>query len=535
VGVSWGIVEEIAGRRSVTYIFGTFRLDTDRYEVSDDGKAVHVEPLVFDLLALFVANAGAVIDRDRMIETVWDGRIVSEATLSTAVKSARRALGDSGEAQAFIETVRGRGFRFRAPVTVAIPAVVAVGPEPEAPDGERAHAQGAPSIAVLPFVRLGDAEPHPGLEEALPHEVILALARLRWLFVIARGSCFRFRGPDPDLAAIGRALAARYVLLGTVELYGRRATVGVELAETAGGTVLWGERYAGTIDDVQGLRAAIVGGVCAALDLQIPLAEARRAQSRAVESLDAWQTFHLGLRQVHLYTRAGNDAAEGFFRRAVALDPGFARAHAALSFVHFQNAFLHYRPDREAETASARIRAERAVALDPLDPFANFNMGRSHWLRQEIDEAMPWLDRATAISPSYAQGFYSRALMDTLAGRSAVGFRAADLAIDLSPLDPLLYAMRATKALARLVEGEDAEAASLAEAAARTPGAHVVIAMIAAATHTLAGDEAEARYWAETVRRMHPDADRAHFFECLPMRHAATRARLGAALERRGF
>ena len=119
MGVSWGIVEEIAGRRSVTYIFGAFRLDTDRYELSEDGEAVHVEPLVFDLLALFVANAGAVIDRDRMIETVWGGRIVSEATLSTAVKSARRALGDSGEAQTFIETVRGRGFRFRAPVTVA--------------------------------------------------------------------------------------------------------------------------------------------------------------------------------------------------------------------------------------------------------------------------------------------------------------------------------------------------------------------------------------------------------------------------------
>ena len=190
--------------------------------------------------------------------------------------------------------------------------------------------------------------------------------------------------------------------------------------------MLWGERYAARIDDVQGLRAAIVGGICAALDLQIPLAEARRAQGRPAENLDAWQAFHLGLRQVHLYTRAGNDAAEAL------LPPGGrtgARASPApmpaLSFVHFQNAFLHYRPDRRGRDRAApgAARSGRS-ALDPLDPFANFNMGRSHWLRQEIDAAMPWLERATAISPSYAQGVYSRALMDTLAGRSAAGFRA---------------------------------------------------------------------------------------------------------------
>ncbi len=516
-------------------MFGTFRLDTDRYELSEEGRPVHVEPLVFDLLTLLVANAGVVIDRDRMIETVWNGRIVSEATLSTAVKSARQALGDSGEAQTFIETVRGRGFRFRGPVSSPVPAAALAPAEPAAPWLAANHVAGAPSIAVLPFARLGDAGAHPGLEEALPHEVILALARLRWIFVIARGSCFRFRGPVHDLGEVGRTLGARYALLGTVEVYGRRITVGVELVETAGGTVLWGERYGGALDDVEAWRGGIVDGVCAALDIHIPLAEARRAQGSAVENLDAWQAFHLGLRQMHRYTREGNAAAEALFRRAVALHPDFARAHAGLSFVHFQNAFLHYRPDLAGEIGAARARAEQAVALDPLDPFSNYNMGRSHWLRQDLDEAMPWLERATAISPSYAQGVYSRALMDTLSGRSAAGFRAAELAIELSPLDPLLYAMRATQALARLVEGDDAEAARFAAAAARTPGAHVVIAMIAAATHTIAGDEAAAGYWSDTVRRMQPDAGRAQFFQCLPIRHGETRARVAEALARRGF
>ena len=104
---------------------------------------VHVEPLVFDLLRLFVENCGAVVDRDRMLAEVWDGRFVSEATLSTAVKSARRALGDSGEAQTWIETVRGRGFRFKGAVSVEVPArpAAAAGAPAEEPRRRRRAAR----------------------------------------------------------------------------------------------------------------------------------------------------------------------------------------------------------------------------------------------------------------------------------------------------------------------------------------------------------------------------------------------------------
>ena len=126
--------------------------------------------------------------------------------------------------------------------------------------------------------------------------------------------------------------------------------------------------------------------------------------------------------------------------------------------------------------------------------------------------------------------------MDTLAGRSGAGFRAADLAIDLSPLDPLLYAMRATKALARIVDGDDADAARLAEAAARTPGAHVDHRDDRRRRPTPSpATRPSARHWTEAVRRSEPDANRVYFFECLPIRHAGTRARVAAALARRGF
>jgi len=516
------------------YSFGDFRLDAGQFRLTSGGAPVHVEPLVFDLLRLFVENCGAVLDRDRMLAEVWDGRFVSEATLSTAVKSARRALGDSGEAQVWIETVRGRGFRFKGAVSVEVPARPASAAEPGTEEPE-APARSAPSIAVLPFERLGDAGAFPGLEDALPHEVIIALARLRWLFVIARGSSFRFRGPAVDIAMVGRTFGVRYVLTGTVEVLAGRLAVGAELAETEAGGVVWGERFEGPLDDVHAMRVDIVRGITAALEVQIQLHEAQRAQDRPPENLDAWGAFHLGLKAMHLYTREGNVAAEGLFRRAVELEPGFARAHAGLSFVHFQNAFLRHIPDRAGEIDKARARAERGLELDPLDPFVNLNLGRSFWLRQDLDAAMPWLERATELSPNYAQGLYSRSLIDSMSGRSGAALAGVERAIGLSPLDPLLYAMRATRALARITEGDYAEAARWGEVAARTPRAHVIIAMIAMASHALAGDMRAASRWAATVRERRPDVDRARFFQSLPVQDVETRGRLIQGLAASGF
>lgn len=534
-GLSCGDDGEWSGGRPLRYRFDAFLLDTSQFRLCHGEAPVHVEPMVFDLLRLFVENAGTVIDRDRLCADVWGGRIVAEATLSTAIKSARRALGDSGAAQGYIETVRGRGYRFTGQV-LADAAAEAAAPEPpvpEAPGG--VVAGGQPSVAVLPLARVGDPEAFPGLEEALPHEVIVALARLRWLAVIARGSSFRFRGDEPDLGAVGRVLGARYCLTGTLELFGRAMATTVELAECESRAVIWGERFAGTFDDVHGLRAEIIRGVTAALEERIPMREAALAQDRPAENLDAWQAFHLGLRYMHRYTREGNMAAEALFRRAIALQPSFARAHAGLSFTHFQNAFMRYLPDRDKETDRAPRAAERGIENDPLDPFVNFNMGRSFWIRQDLDGAMPWLERATDISPSYAQGLYSRALIDVLSERPGAGIPAAEMAMRLSPLDPLLYAMRATKALALVSEGAHDAAADWADVAARTPRAHLVIEMIAAISHDLAGDEAKARRWTESARAHGREATRGYFFEALPIRPGPLRDTVEKALARRGF
>ncbi len=516
--------------RAMLYRFGSFELDTARVELREDGEPRPVERQVFALLALLVENRERLVSKDEILEKVWDGRIVSEAAVASRVKSARQALGDDGKSQRFIKTVHRQGFRFVASVRAErdAPAVAearTTRPEP----AER------PSIAVLPFRLVGDAGPWAAIADALPHELIAELSRLRWLFVTARGSSFRLRATDIDPGEIGRLLGVRYCLSGTVEVAGPRLAVTVELADTRSGGVVWADRFAGAIDDVHPIRAEIRARVMAALEIQIPLHEANLARLTVTENLDAWSAYHLGLQHMYRFNRKDNAAAAALFAHAVSRDPGFARAHAGLSFVHFQTAFLRNTDDIPAEIALARRHAERGVDLDPLDPFVNFTMGRTFWLVGDLDGSLGWLERSTAISPNYAQGIYARAWTETLAGRGLEGREHVDFAMRLSPLDPLHYAMLGTRAFTHVAQGEDAEAAAWAERAARSPGAHVLIAMIAAAAQSLAGDQARATAWAANVRERNATLARADFFRSFPMKSEAMRARMSGALERLGF
>lgn len=521
------------------YRFGAFELDTAKVELRAGGEVRPLEPQVYALLALLVENRERLLSRDEIIEKVWDGRVVSDAALASRVKSARQALGDDGQAQRFIRTVHRQGFRFVAEVGVSRSAAVPPVADPAAAAGDAGDARAAemakPSIAVLPFRLAGTPGPYTAIGDALADELIVELSRLRWLFVTARGSTFRLREPDADIGAIGRLLGVRYCLYGAVEVAGGRLNVTVDLVDARNDAIVWADRLSAAIDDVHQMLADIGARILASLEAQIPLHEAALARMTVIENLDAWSAYHLGLQHMYRFNSRDNAAATALFQQAVRLDPRFARAHAGLSFVHFQTAFMRQTDDLPGEIRLARSFAARGHELDPLDPFVNFTMGRSFWLEGDLASALEWLERSTAISPSYAQGIYARAWTETLAGQGIEGRRHVDLAMRLSPLDPLYYAMLGTRAFTHMVLGEDAEAAAWAGRAARSPGAHVLIAMIAAAAHGLAGDDARAAAWAANVRERNPALTREDFFRAFPMRPERPRERIAMALARCGL
>jgi TolB-like protein len=519
------------------YQFGPFELDMATVELRNGAKACCLEPQVFALLALLVENRERLVSKEEIIDKVWDGRVVSDAAVASRVKSVRQALGDSGKSQRFIRTIHSRGYRFVADAralrgTTAVSTNLIEGSSAENTQPDKAA---RPSLAVLPFRLIGDGGRYAALAIALPDELITELSQLRWLFITARTSSFRLRASDTDFREIGGLLRVGYCLWGTVEVSDRCVVVAVELVDTADEGIVWADRFSGQIEDIHAMREDIRSRVLTALEIQIPVHEARLARSCAAENLDAWSIYHLGLQHMYRFNRVDNAAASALFQRAVALDPLFARAHAGLSFIHFQTAFMRYTDDIDKETHQARRSAERGLELDPLDPFVNFTMGRTYWLEGDLERSLSWLERATTISPHYAQGMYARAWTEALAGRPQEGQLHVDLAMRLSPLDPLHYAMLGTRAFTHMAVEEDAQAAHWAEQAARSPGAHVLIAMIAAAAHLLNGDAARAAYWAANVRERADTLTRADFNRVFPMKLHSMRFRVSQALAQLGL
>lgn len=510
------------------HVFGPYTLYPDRAELIGPDGAVRLEPKAFAVLRVLVEHHDRIVSREELIEAVWGGRFISDAAVSTALKFARKAVGDDGDRQAMIRTIHGLGHRFVALVQRRVDASTVVQPAapPAGGSGQR------PTIAVLPLTQ------DPGglqVGDGLADEIIASLSRLRWLRVIARESSFRFRQEGVDLDAIRRVLGAGYVLTGRVEHSGARLIVAVTLIDTGTGAVVWADRFTPLLDDLHEARQDIVDAVVSALDLQIPQAEAVAARDKPTEALDAWGAYHLGMSHLHRYNPHDNAVASTLLERATTLDPGFAVAYAARAFARFQDGMQWFASDRARTQADVRQLAERAFELDPLDPFCNMVMGRWHWMAGKPDDGLDWYDRAIQISPSYSKGHYTRGMIDAFAGRSERARTGVDTALRLSPLDPMMGPMLAVRAISYLVEGEYAAARDWVLKATRHASTHANLLCLAAATCELAGDHAQARQFAETLRGAVPDLTVTMYLQSVPMRSADVHARIREAMRHVGI
>ncbi|HEU4650661.1 MAG TPA: winged helix-turn-helix domain-containing protein [Croceibacterium sp.] len=508
---------------SFLFRFGAFELDPARFELREDGASKHVEPQVLSLLILLAGNADRLVSKDEIIEKVWGGRFISDAAVASRIKAARQAVGDDGEQQRFIRTVHGKGFRFAAEVAVervpeTIFAQAAVGHR-----GALAVPDERPSIAVLPFRAIGAPGPLSFAAEALADELIVDLSRLRWLMVIARASSFRFRGRDAGCQEVGAVLGVRYCLSGTLEQVRGGVNLSVELAGTADGAVIWAERFSAGRDELDAMRHEILAAIVANLEARIAQSEVQLARRLPQAQLGPWSAYHLGLDHMFRFNRADNARAAALFEQALGADPEFSRALSGLSFTRFQDGFLQYSGRREEMTREARALAERAIRADPLDPFAHLNLGRALWFEDGIAESIERLGHCIALSPNYAQAVYSKAWAEMTLGEAAQSDENAALALTLSPLDPLRYAMLAVRSVNALVRGDEQAAADLGERAARSPGAHKLVVLIAALGTQAAGRTDRSAQWMHRARELDPQISREMFLRSFPFAPSAGR------------
>lgn len=513
--------------------FDGFQLDQERHELRTSKGVIALEPKALALLNLLIVERERAVSREEIFAAIWPDVFVSDASLSTLIRQIRKGLGDDGDRQHFVRTIRGHGFRFVAEVREIVPASLSASP----PD--RATPQwtsGQPSLAICPFQLIGGGAEFQAIAEAIPAELIATLSKLRWIKVIARASSFQFSQPQSDVSDMVDVLGARFIVSGLVEHIGASLAVFVELLDAHSGEVIWSNRLSGTITTVFEMRERIARDLAIALELRLPMHEVAKLEHRPSENLDAWDHYHLAVRHMYRYNKGDNAIAAAHFSKALDLDPGFARASGGLSYTEFQNAFQHFGSDVARHRDLSLRHAERALTLDPLDPFCNLIYGRVQWLLGKPEDALVWVDKAIATNPNYAFGYFNRA---TLLNALCEGKRAeknAAVAVDLSPIDPHLQSMFGTRAFAALLAGDLPSAQQYADRAITAPNPHLYVYTIAALIADRNGYTAKARTCIETIRSKNVAFGRSDFLRHYTLRsNPERRNELETALGRLGL
>ncbi len=337
------------------------------------------------------------------------------------------------------------------------------------------------AIAVMPFVNVSAGRPlvEPNLSgdmgAALAHDVITRLAKLRTLSVIAQGTVFAMHERRIDRDAVGRTLDVDYLVGGTLRFLGGRLSVAVELAETRSARTLWAETFTHTLEDALLVLDDIGNRIVATVTSEIETVERNRAILKPPNSLDAWEAHHRGLWHMYRFDAHDNARARHFFDLAVRLDPTFSPAYAGLSFTHFQAAFQGWAA-REFEIDRAFETAGQAIMIDDRDPAAHWAMGRALWLRGRAAESAVELERSVDLSPNFALGHYALAFVQSQTGDAASAILSSDRSRQLSPGDPLLFGMLASRAMALVRLGRFEEAADWAVRAAARPNPSLSLA-----------------------------------------------------------
>jgi tetratricopeptide (TPR) repeat protein len=290
----------------------------------------------------------------------------------------------------------------------------------------------------------------------------------------------------------GRMLNVDFIVSGSVRRQGEQLMVMVELAETRTARIVWTETFEHRLDDALVVLDEIGNRIVASIASEIEASERNRAILRPPNSLDAWEAHHRGLWHMYRFNKPDNEQARHFFEMALRLDPTFSRAHAGLSFTHFQDAFQGWSA-RTPATDLAFAAAGQSLMADDRDPAAHWAMGRALWLRGHHDRAIIELQQTIDLSPNFALGHYTLAFVQSQAGDAGAAILSSDHSRHLSPFDPLLFGMLGVRAMALVRLGRFEEAADWGIKAAARPNAHAHILAIAALSLALAGRLDEAR------------------------------------------
>ncbi len=461
------------------YRFGDYLLDRNRDGLSRKGEKLHVEPQVLLLLCYLVEHRHRVVSKGELIETIWQGRVISDAALNTCIRSVRRALGDTSGSQYYIKTYPKRGFRFVGPVNEsgqreaakngpasgragtsradgiqnrrAIGAAVLLllfltggfawwaWTEPN--DDATLALSGKPSIAVLKFVNLSDDPDQVYFVDGLVEDLITSISLNRELFVISPNSTFRYAAGDVDVDKIGRELGVAYIVRGSVRRTDNRVRINAELIDARTGATVWSERFDRELVNIFALQDEISRAVAGRLAPEIVTAKAEESRRIPTSSLRAWDLYLQAKALQAIVIEENQEEAIRLAGLAIRRDPEFAAPRALIAKARGIQFFHGWTTNPELTLAKAIENGRAAIRLDGKAPAGFAALGYVFRLTGDETRALGHLGRAKQLNPNDAGirlelahtldwfRYHKRALTEI------------EEAIRLSPLDPRLEMM----------------------------------------------------------------------------------------------
>jgi TolB-like protein len=393
-----------------------------------------------------------------------------------------------------------------------------------------------PSIAILPFQNISDDPGQEYFADGMVEEIITALSRLRWLFVIARNSSFTYKGRAVDAKQIGRELGVRYILEGSIRKAGNRVRITGQLVDTSTGVHLWADRFEGDLADIFDLQDQVTASVVGAIAPKLEQAEIERAKHKPTESLDAYDHFLRGMADFLLRTVEGNSHALLQFHRAIELDPNYATAYGLAARCYSQRKGRGWATDLVQEKAEAERMAWRAVELGQDDAVALTSAGLTlGYVVGDLDEGAALIDQALVLNPNLALAWLYSGYLKVWLGEPEAGIESITRAMRLSPRDPQLFHAQSLTAVAHFISGRYAAALSWAEKAVRANPDDTLSNGAVAACAALGGRLVVAEKAAARLRHLQPQLRISDLMELFPLRRPEDRARWIDGLRKAGL
>lgn len=551
---------------------GKWTVEPALNQLSTADKTVKLEPKTMAVLGYLADRPGQVVSRDALLSAIWPGVVVGDDSLTQVVIKLRRALGDLPGEPAYIQTISKGGYRLIAPVVRAEKfAAEQAPPDSEPPTAERkrrfpwiagagaaavllavagvwwiederiagvppdqarlAHTEvtGAAHVAVRPFEALGDDPQAVVLAQGMTADLVTDLSMVAGLSVIGAAPLTG----QPGIETLTEAPPIRYLVSGTVQRVDDHLRLQVLLTDAASGKQLWSERFDRALSGSFAIQEELGPKILQTLPAKVREAEMRRAARPHTRNLEAYEYFQRGQSALLVRQRADNETARDRFRHAIALDAAFARAYAGLALTYLADYRNQWTRDGAAALDRAFELARTAHQIDPDIRETYWVLAFVHMERRQHEQALQYLETATRLYPSFADGYALMGGVNTYIGRPADTVPLLRTAMRLNPQAGYLYFLLLGRAYLFLGDLEQAQV-NLEHALARNP-VNLETHVYMAALHITAGDKAAAAWEAEEIRALQPGFSSRGWLETYPMTDAAQKTTLMQALGELAF